>query len=87
MSRRNSSIQRATSFPLESQEKFALLDICYRKGKYCNRVFLNETGRCNRYWEDEVQTKAVMKVDEEGTLWMHTGDEGIMDAEGYLRSE
>ena len=38
------------------------------------------------YWNDEVQTEQVMKRDEEGTLWMHTGDEGIMDEEGYLRS-
>ena len=28
-----------------------------------------------------------MKKDEEGTLWMHTGDEGVMDEEGYVRSE
>jgi hypothetical protein len=28
-----------------------------------------------------------MKKDERGTLWMHTGDEGIMDGEGYLQSE
>ncbi|EKM75615.1 hypothetical protein AGABI1DRAFT_123040 [Agaricus bisporus var. burnettii JB137-S8] len=37
------------------------------------------------YWNEEVQTKQVMKKDEEGTLWMSTGDEGIMDEEGYLR--
>ncbi|KAI0345202.1 acyl-CoA synthetase [Trametopsis cervina] len=37
------------------------------------------------YWGDEEQTASVMKRDEEGTLWMHTGDEGIMDEEGYLR--
>ena len=28
-----------------------------------------------------------MKKDEKGTLWMHTGDEGVMDEEGYVRSE
>ena len=38
------------------------------------------------YWNDEEQTARVMKRDAEGTLWMHTGDEGIMDEEGYLRS-
>ncbi|PIL27690.1 transporter [Ganoderma sinense ZZ0214-1] len=37
------------------------------------------------YWNDEEQTDRVMKRDAEGTLWMHTGDEGIMDEEGYLR--
>ena len=39
------------------------------------------------YWNDEEQTRRVMQRDAEGTLWMHTGDEGIMDEEGYLRSE
>ena len=39
------------------------------------------------YWNDEEQTNSVMKCDAEGTLWMHTGDEGIMDEEGYLRSK
>ncbi|KAF6747150.1 acyl-CoA synthetase [Ephemerocybe angulata] len=37
------------------------------------------------YWEDEEHTNAVMKKDETGTLWMHTGDEAIMDEEGYVR--
>ena len=39
-----------------------------------------------RYWDDDAQTQAVMKQDENGTLWMYTGDEGIMDEDGYLRS-
>ncbi|EPQ53656.1 acetyl-CoA synthetase-like protein [Gloeophyllum trabeum ATCC 11539] len=39
------------------------------------------------YWGDEEQTKIVMKrhPGDDETLWMHTGDEGIMDEEGYLR--
>ncbi|KAI5834010.1 acetyl-CoA synthetase-like protein [Schizophyllum commune Tattone D] len=37
------------------------------------------------YWNDDAQTQAVMKQDESGTLWMYTGDEGIMDEDGYLR--
>ncbi|TCD68700.1 putative NRPS-like protein biosynthetic cluster [Steccherinum ochraceum] len=37
------------------------------------------------YWNDEERTAEVMKRDAEGTLWMHTGDEGVMDEEGYLK--
>ncbi len=47
----------------------------------------HQLGSIYRYWEDEDQTKKAMKEDEEGTVWMHTGDEGIMDNEGYLRSQ
>ena len=39
------------------------------------------------YWDDPEQTQSVMKEDKEGVLWMHTGDEAIMDEEGYIRSE
>ncbi|KAH9941177.1 acyl-CoA synthetase [Epithele typhae] len=39
------------------------------------------------YWNDVEQTQKVMERDAEGTLWMHTGDEGTMDEEGYLRSK
>ncbi|KAI0037148.1 acyl-CoA synthetase [Vararia minispora EC-137] len=37
------------------------------------------------YWGDEEQTARVMKWDSDGVLWMHTGDEGILDENGYLR--
>lgn len=38
------------------------------------------------YWHDAPQTAAAMRRDAAGTLWMHTGDEGVLDADGYLRS-
>lgn len=39
------------------------------------------------YWQDDEQTKQVTRVDEaDGMIWMCTGDEGIMDEEGYVRS-
>ena len=28
-----------------------------------------------------------MKPDDDGTLWMYTGDEAVMDEEGYIRSK
>ncbi|CAE6467343.1 unnamed protein product [Rhizoctonia solani] len=31
------------------------------------------------------QTSIVMRSDEEGTLWMHTGDQAVIDREGYLK--
>ncbi|KAF9779006.1 acetyl-CoA synthetase-like protein [Thelephora terrestris] len=38
------------------------------------------------YWQDEEQTKAVTRVDEEdGQVWMCTGDEAVMDEEGYVK--
>ncbi|EKM56989.1 uncharacterized protein PHACADRAFT_208155 [Phanerochaete carnosa HHB-10118-sp] len=37
------------------------------------------------YWQDPEQTAQVMRRDANGTLWMHTGDEGVMDEDGYLR--
>ncbi|KAF8345376.1 acetyl-CoA synthetase-like protein [Amanita rubescens] len=52
-------------------------------GEVCVAGYLLQKG----YWEDAEQTEKAMKKDEEGTLWMHTGDEGIMDEDGYLRSE
>ncbi|KAJ7600696.1 hypothetical protein C8J56DRAFT_911002 [Mycena floridula] len=38
------------------------------------------------YWQDPAQTEAVMRTDpEDSTLWIYTGDEGILDKDGYLR--
>ncbi|KAJ7207094.1 hypothetical protein GGX14DRAFT_500091 [Mycena pura] len=51
-------------------------------GEICVAGYLLQKG----YWGDEDQTRAVMRRDADGTLWMHTGDEGVMDEEGYLRS-
>ncbi|KAK0496216.1 hypothetical protein EDD18DRAFT_1074084 [Armillaria luteobubalina] len=50
-------------------------------GQICVAGYLVQKG----YWEDEAQTAQVMQRDTDGTLWMHTGDEGIMDEEGYLK--
>ncbi|KAH8817608.1 hypothetical protein DL96DRAFT_1622913 [Flagelloscypha sp. PMI_526] len=36
------------------------------------------------YWNDRVQTDATLHRDKDGVLWMKTGDEGIMDEDGYL---
>jgi len=45
-------------------------------GEVCSRGYLVMKG----YWQDQEATKAA--VDENG--WMHTGDLGIMDADGYV---
>lgn len=47
----------------------------------------NLSGHALRYWEDHEQTQSVMIPDEEGRMWMHTGDEGMLDTDGYLRSQ
>jgi long-subunit acyl-CoA synthetase (AMP-forming) len=39
-----------------------------------------ETG----YWENETKTNEVMVTDNNGRRWMMTGDEGLMDKDGYL---
>jgi acyl-CoA synthetase (AMP-forming)/AMP-acid ligase II len=37
------------------------------------------------YWGDEKRTKESLVPDEDGVLWMHTGDEASMDSEGYVK--
>ncbi|MCJ1295220.1 hypothetical protein MMC34_006782 [Xylographa carneopallida] len=37
------------------------------------------------YWGDPAKTLEAMSTDEDGKIWMHTGDEGAMDADGYVQ--
>lgn len=37
------------------------------------------------YWADPNKTAEVMIPDDRGKVWMHTGDEAEMDAEGYVK--
>ncbi|PUU78527.1 acyl-CoA synthetase/AMP-acid ligase-like protein II [Tuber borchii] len=37
------------------------------------------------YWNDPIRTAEVMTKDENGNLWMHTGDEAEMDESGYIK--
>ncbi|KAL4901537.1 hypothetical protein BDW74DRAFT_181826 [Aspergillus multicolor] len=36
------------------------------------------------YWDDAEKTKAVMKTDSDGKVWMHTGDEATLSPDGYV---
>lgn len=49
------------------------------RGELCTSGYALHRG----YLNDEEKTKDVMKKDEEGTVWMHTGDEGMIDELGY----
>jgi acyl-CoA synthetase (AMP-forming)/AMP-acid ligase II len=48
-------------------------------GELCTSGFALQKG----YLKNEAKTKEVRKVDEQGTIWMHTGDECKIDEEGY----
>ncbi|BFZ62182.1 hypothetical protein YB2330_003264 [Saitoella coloradoensis] len=37
------------------------------------------------YWRNPEKTAEVMTTDENGLLWMHTGDEAVMDDDGYIK--
>jgi acyl-CoA synthetase (AMP-forming)/AMP-acid ligase II len=49
------------------------------RGELCTSGFALQKG----YWKNEEKTKESMKEDEKGIRWMHTGDEAILDDEGY----
>ncbi|KAJ3986184.1 acyl-CoA synthetase [Lentinula detonsa] len=52
-------------------------------GEVCVSGYLVQKG----YWSDEEHTRQVTHKDpgDDHTVWMHTGDEGILDEEGYLK--
>lgn len=48
-------------------------------GELCTSGYALQKG----YYKNEAKTKEAMKVDENGVLWMHTGDEVKFDEQGY----
>ena len=48
-------------------------------GELCTSGYALQKG----YWRNAEMTKEVMKVDEEGTVWMHTGDECKIQEDGF----
>ncbi|CEL10960.1 hypothetical protein ASPCAL14067 [Aspergillus calidoustus] len=51
------------------------------RGELCTSGFALQKG----YWRNEAKTKEAMRKDEHGRLWMHTGDEALIDADGYAQ--
>ncbi|KAE8147219.1 acetyl-CoA synthetase-like protein [Aspergillus avenaceus] len=51
------------------------------RGELCVSGVMVQKG----YYKDKKKTDAAMVWDEEGMLWLHTGDEATIDAEGYCR--
>lgn len=49
------------------------------RGELCTSGFALQKG----YWKNEEKTREAMRRDESGVLWMHTGDEALLDADGY----
>lgn len=50
-----------------------------QRGELCTSGYALQKG----YWRNETKTKDVMKTDDHGVCWMHTGDEAFIDDEGY----
>lgn len=49
------------------------------RGELCTSGYVLQRG----YLDDEAKTNEVMIRDEDGVVWMHTGDEGMIDDLGY----
>lgn len=54
---------------------------CGERGELVVSGYLTMRG----YWDDAEKTSEVLVPDDEGTMWMHTGDEASMDEEGYIK--
>lgn len=51
------------------------------RGELCIAGYLVHEG----YYQNAAKTAEAMKTDEDGVLWMHTGDEAEIDEHGYCR--
>jgi acyl-CoA synthetase (AMP-forming)/AMP-acid ligase II len=49
------------------------------RGELCMAGYSLQKG----YWNNPDKTREVMIRDEQGVVWLHTGDEAVFDAEGY----
>ena len=49
------------------------------RGELCMAGYQLQAG----YWLNPEKTAECMELDEDGVLWLHTGDEAVFDAEGY----
>jgi acyl-CoA synthetase (AMP-forming)/AMP-acid ligase II len=50
-------------------------------GEICTSGFALQKG----YLNNESKTREAMRPDADGVLWMYTGDEGVIDSDGYCR--
>ena len=51
------------------------------RGELCVAGYALQKG----YWRNPEKTAEAMRADEDGTIWIHTGDEAVFDNEGYCR--
>lgn len=52
---------------------------CGMRGEIAVAGYLVQRG----YYKNPAKTAEALIPDENGTVWMHTGDEGFLDQEGY----